>query len=133
MTTTAGSVRCFSSQSPSTSTSVRATDVSFSWVERSAAGQPQKPGHVPTTVNVPWSRAAAEDGTFRSDEELRALYADAGVDLSGERDTVVYCRIGERSAHTWFVLRELLGRPRVRNYDGSWVEYGSLVGAPIEK
>jgi thiosulfate/3-mercaptopyruvate sulfurtransferase len=95
--------------------------------------QPQKPGHVPTAVNVPWSKAAAEDGTFRSDEQLRALYADAGVDLSGERDTVVYCRIGERSAHTWFVLRELLDQPQVKNYDGSWVEYGSLIGAPIEK
>jgi thiosulfate/3-mercaptopyruvate sulfurtransferase len=88
---------------------------------------------VPTAVNVPWSKAAAEDGTFRSDEQLRALYADAGVDLSGERDTVVYCRIGERSAHTWFVLRELLDQPQVKNYDGSWVEYGSLIGAPIEK
>ena len=95
--------------------------------------QPQKPGHVPTAVNVPWSKAAAEDGTFRSDEELRALYADAGVDLSDQRDTVVYCRVGERSAHTWFVLHELLDQPRVKNYDGSWVEYGSLVGAPIEK
>jgi thiosulfate/3-mercaptopyruvate sulfurtransferase len=88
---------------------------------------------VPTAVNVPWSKAAAEDGTFRSDEELRALYTGAGVDLTGHRGTIVYCRIGERSAHTWFVLRELLGQPRVKNYDGSWVEYGSLVGAPIEK
>jgi thiosulfate/3-mercaptopyruvate sulfurtransferase len=95
--------------------------------------QPQKPGHVPTAVNVPWSKAAAEDGTFRTDEELRALYADAGVDLSGRRDAIVYCRIGERSAHTWFVLHELLDQPRVKNYDGSWVEYGSLVRAPIEK
>ena len=95
--------------------------------------QPQVGGHVPTAVNVPWSKAAAEDGTFRSDEELRALYADAGVDLSGERDTIVYCRVGERSAHTWFVLRELLGQPQVKNYDGSWVEYGSLVGVPVEK
>jgi thiosulfate/3-mercaptopyruvate sulfurtransferase len=95
--------------------------------------QPQVGGHVPTSVNVPWSKAAAEDGSFRSDEELRALYSDAGVDLSGERDTVVYCRVGERSAHTWFVLHELLDQPRVKNYDGSWVEYGSLVGVPIEK
>jgi thiosulfate/3-mercaptopyruvate sulfurtransferase len=94
--------------------------------------QPQRPGHVPTAVNVPWSQAAAEDGTFRSDEELRALYADAGVDLSG-KDTIVYCRVGERSAHTWFVLHELLDQPQVKNYDGSWVEYGSLIGAPIEK
>jgi thiosulfate/3-mercaptopyruvate sulfurtransferase len=88
---------------------------------------------VSTAVNVPWSKAAAEDGTFLPDEKLRALYADVGVDLSGERDTVVYCRIGERSAHTWFVLHELLDQPQVKNYDGSWVEYGSLIGAPIEK
>ncbi|SOC47848.1 thiosulfate/3-mercaptopyruvate sulfurtransferase [Blastococcus aggregatus] len=95
--------------------------------------QPQVGGHVPTSVNVPWSKAAAEDGTFRSDEELRALYTGAGVDLSGQQDTIVYCRVGERSAHTWFVLRELLDQPQVKNYDGSWVEYGSLVGVPIEK
>jgi thiosulfate/3-mercaptopyruvate sulfurtransferase len=93
--------------------------------------QPQVRGHVPTSVNVPWSKAAAEDGSFRSDEELRSLYADAGLDLGGEPVTV-YCRVGERSAHTWFVLRELLGLPDVRNYDGSWVEYGSLIGAPVE-
>ena len=95
--------------------------------------QPQKGGHVPTAVNVPWSKAAAEDGTFRSVEELRALYAATGMDLSGEKDTIVYCRVGERSAHTWFVLRELLEQQRVKNYDGSWVEYGSLIGVPIEK
>ena len=93
---------------------------------------PQVRGHVPTAVNVPWSKAANEDGSFRSDEELRALYADAGVS-SGDRETIVYCRIGERSAHTWFVLHELLEAPNVKNYDGSWVEYGSLVGAPIER
>jgi thiosulfate/3-mercaptopyruvate sulfurtransferase len=93
--------------------------------------QPQVPGHVPTAVNVPWSTAANEDGTFKSDEELRALYLDAGARL-GDRPTIVYCRIGERSAHTWFVLHELLGVSDVKNYDGSWVEYGSLVGAPVE-
>jgi thiosulfate/3-mercaptopyruvate sulfurtransferase len=93
--------------------------------------QPQVPGHVPTAVNVPWSKAAADDGTFRPDDELRALYADAGLDLSGNQVTV-YCRVGERCAHTWFVLRELLGFDDVRNYDGSWVEYGSLIGAPVE-
>jgi thiosulfate/3-mercaptopyruvate sulfurtransferase len=87
-------------------------------------------GHVPTAVNVPWSKAAAEDGTFRSDDELRTLYADAGVDPSGEKDTIVHCRVGERSAHTWC---ELLGQPQVRNYDGCWVECGSLVGVPIGK
>ena len=93
---------------------------------------PQVRGHVPTAVNVPWSKAANEDGSFRSDEELRALYAGAGVSPD-DRETIVYCRIGERSAHTWFVLHELLGVPNVKNYDGSWVEYGSLVGAPIER
>ncbi|MCI0687519.1 MAG: sulfurtransferase [Sporichthyaceae bacterium] len=91
--------------------------------------QSQRPGHVPSAVNVPWSKAANEDGTFRSDDELRALYAAAGLDFS--RDTIAYCRIGERSSHTWFVLHELLEQPSVRNYDGSWTEYGSLVGVPI--
>jgi thiosulfate/3-mercaptopyruvate sulfurtransferase len=91
----------------------------------------QRPGHIPTAVNVPWSKAANEDGTFKSDDELRQLYADAGLDTS--KDTIAYCRIGERSSHTWFVLRELLGEPNVKNYDGSWTEYGSLVGVPIEK
>ncbi len=93
--------------------------------------QAQRAGHIPTARNVPWSRAANEDGTFRSDEELRRLYADeAGLDFS--KATIAYCRIGERSAHTWFVLHELLGQPNVKNYDGSWTEYGSLVGVPIE-
>jgi thiosulfate/3-mercaptopyruvate sulfurtransferase len=90
----------------------------------------QRPGHIPTAVNVPWSKAANEDGTFKSDDELRALYGTAGLDTS--KDTIAYCRIGERSSHTWFVLHELLGLPNVKNYDGSWTEYGSLVGAPIE-
>ncbi len=92
--------------------------------------QPQRPGHVPTAVNVPWSQTAHDDGTFRSDEELRALYAAAG--LSADRPVIAYCRIGERSAHTWFVLHELLGFEDVRNYDGSWTEYGSLVGVPVQ-
>lgn len=92
--------------------------------------QSQRPGHIPGAINVPWSRAANEDGTFKSDEELATLYADAGLD--GEKETIAYCRIGERSSHTWFVLQELLGHRNVKNYDGSWTEYGSLVGAPIE-
>ncbi|HYB16121.1 MAG TPA: sulfurtransferase [Streptosporangiaceae bacterium] len=93
--------------------------------------QAQRGGHIPGAKNVPWSKAAAEDGTFRSDEELRHLYAgEAGLDFG--RDTIAYCRIGERSAHTWFVLHELLDLPDVKNYDGSWTEYGSLVGVPIE-
>ena len=93
--------------------------------------QAQRGGHVPTAKNVPWSKAAEEDGTFKSDDALRALYADeAGLDFG--KDTIAYCRIGERSAHTWFVLHELLGQPNVKNYDGSWTEYGSLVGVPIE-
>ncbi|MGB3893817.1 sulfurtransferase [Mycolicibacter sinensis] len=92
--------------------------------------QSQQRGHIPSAINVPWSRSANEDGTFKSDEELAALYAGAGLD--GEKETIAYCRIGERSSHTWFVLRELLGHRNVKNYDGSWMEYGSLVGAPIE-
>ena len=92
--------------------------------------QSQRPGHIPGAINVPWSRAANEDGTFKSDEELTAIYAAAGLD--DNRETIAYCRIGERSSHTWFVLQELLGHKNVKNYDGSWTEYGSLVGAPIE-
>ena len=92
--------------------------------------QAQRGGHVPTAKNVPWSKAAEDDGTFKSDEALRTLYGDAGVDFG--IDTIAYCRIGERSAHTWFVMHELLGQPRVKNYDGSWTEYGSLVGVPIK-
>jgi thiosulfate/3-mercaptopyruvate sulfurtransferase len=92
--------------------------------------QAQRGGHVPTARNVPWSKAAEEDGTFKSDDALRALYAQAGVDFG--TDTIAYCRIGERSAHTWFVFHELLGQQNVKNYDGSWTEYGSLVGVPIE-
>ncbi len=90
----------------------------------------QRPGHVPTAKNVPWAKAANDDGTFKSDEELRALYGGAGLDFG--KDTIAYCRIGERSAHTWFALHELLGQANVKNYDGSWTEYGSLVGVPIE-
>jgi thiosulfate/3-mercaptopyruvate sulfurtransferase len=91
----------------------------------------QRAGHIPTARNVPWSKAANEDGTFRSDDELRQLYqGDAGLDFG--KDTIAYCRIGERSAHTWFVLHELLDLANVKNYDGSWTEYGSLVGVPIE-
>ncbi|HLS77343.1 MAG TPA: sulfurtransferase [Nocardia sp.] len=92
--------------------------------------QSQRPGHIPGAINVPWSKAANEDGTFKSDEELAALYKEAGLD--GEKETIAYCRIGERSSHTWFVLKELLGHQNVKNYDGSWTEYGSLIGAPIE-
>jgi thiosulfate/3-mercaptopyruvate sulfurtransferase len=93
--------------------------------------QSQRAGHIPTASNIPWSKAANEDGTFRADDELTTLYTEEGVDLS--KDTIAYCRIGERSAHTWFVLHELLEQPNVKNYDGSWTEYGSLVGVPIEK
>lgn len=93
--------------------------------------QAQVPGHIPGAVNITWSKAANEDGTFKSADELRQLYAGQGV--TGERETIAYCRIGERSSHTWFVLRELLGYERVKNYDGSWTEYGSLVGVPVER
>ncbi|HUD80203.1 MAG TPA: sulfurtransferase [Streptosporangiaceae bacterium] len=92
--------------------------------------QAQRGGHVPTARNVPWSKAAEDDGTFKSDDALRTLYGEAGVDFG--TDTIAYCRIGERSAHTWFVMHELLGQPNVKNYDGSWTEYGSLVGVPIK-
>ncbi len=90
----------------------------------------QRAGHVPGAHNIPWGQAANEDGTFKSPEELRQLYQNQGV--SPEKDVIAYCRIGERSSHTWFVLTELLGYPRVRNYDGSWTEYGSVIGVPIE-
>ncbi|MFI6596015.1 sulfurtransferase [Nonomuraea sp. NPDC050536] len=86
----------------------------------------QRPGHIPSAMNVPWSRACLADGTFKADAELRALYGEP------DEPVIAYCRIGERSAHTWFVLHELLDHPDVRNYDGSWTEYGSLVGVPIE-
>ncbi|OKI63059.1 sulfurtransferase [Streptomyces sp. MJM1172] len=92
--------------------------------------QSQRPGHVPSARNIPWSKNANDDGTFKSDEELTALYEAEQVDLA--KDTIAYCRIGERSALTWFVLHELLGQENVKNYDGSWTEYGSLVGVPIE-
>src|SRR2546430_5089375 len=91
--------------------------------------QAQRAGHIPTAISVLWSKAANEDGTFRSDTELRELYTAAGLDES--KDTIAYCRIGERSSHTWFALHELLGQARVKNYDGSWTEYGSLVGVPV--
>jgi len=90
--------------------------------------QAQVPGHVPGALNVPWSKAANEDGTFRSAEELRELYGS----LRTDEPVTTYCRIGERSAHTWFALTQLLGYADVRNYDGSWTEYGSLVGVPVE-
>ncbi|MDQ3691746.1 MAG: sulfurtransferase [Chloroflexota bacterium] len=90
----------------------------------------QRRGHIPGAVNVPWSTAVADDGTFKPIDQLRELYAAKGV--SGDDEVVAYCRIGERSSHTWFVLHELLGYRNVRNYDGSWTEYGSLVGVPIE-
>jgi thiosulfate/3-mercaptopyruvate sulfurtransferase len=91
----------------------------------------QRGGHVPGAANIPWARAANEDATFKSAEELRQLYGDQGI--TPDKDIVVYCRIGERSSHTWFVLHELLGYPKVRNYDGSWTEWGNVVGLPIEK
>ena len=90
----------------------------------------QRKGHIPGAVNVPWATAVAEDGTFKPIEELRAIYGGKGI--TPDKDVIAYCRIGERSSHTWFVLSEILGYRNVRNYDGSWTEYGSLVGAPIE-
>jgi len=93
--------------------------------------QAQVGGHIPGAANVPWAKAANDDGTFRSADELRELYEGAGA--TPDKEIIAYCRIGERSSHTWFVLRELLGYGNVKNYDGSWTEYGSLVGAPVEK
>src|SRR4030095_4222157 len=93
--------------------------------------QAQVPGHIPGAANIPWAKAANEDGTFKSADELRALYEGAG--LSAGQETIAYWRSGERASHTWFALTELLGWDKVSNYDGSWTEYGSLVGAPVEK
>ncbi|MBD0291304.1 MAG: sulfurtransferase [Thermoleophilia bacterium] len=91
----------------------------------------QRGGHIPTAVSIPWASAVRDDGTFKTADELRSLYGGKGV--TPEKDVTAYCRIGERSAHTWFVLRELLGFERVRNYDGSWTEWGNLVDVPIER
>ena len=92
----------------------------------------QRAGHIPGAASVPWAQAVKEDGTFKSADELRELYSGKGV-LNGDDPIIAYCRIGERSAHTWFVLHELLGKDDVKNYDGSWTEWGNLVDVPIEK
>lgn len=92
--------------------------------------QSQVPGHVPGAANIPWVKAANEDGTFKSADELKELYEAEGI--TADREVIAYCRIGERSSHTWFALQELLGYTNVKNYDGSWTEYGSLVGVPVE-
>ena len=91
----------------------------------------QRAGHIPGAANVPWAQAMKEDNTFKSADELKQLYEGKGV--TQDKDVVAYCRIGERSSHSWFVLKYLLGYPNVRNYDGSWTEWGSMVGAPIAK
>ena len=91
----------------------------------------QRGGHIPGAKNIPWAQAVNEDGTFKDAESLNALYGGKGIEKG--KDTVAYCRIGERSSHTWFVLKYLLGHQNVKNYDGSWTEYGSMVGVPIEK
>jgi len=91
----------------------------------------QRAGHIPTAANIPWSQAANEDGTFKSADQLKQLYGSKGV--TGQGEVIAYCRIGERSSHTWFVLKYLLGYDKVKNYDGSWTEWGNLIGAPIER
>jgi thiosulfate/3-mercaptopyruvate sulfurtransferase len=91
----------------------------------------QRGGHIPTAVSIPWATAVQEDGSFKSTDELKEIYGGKGI--TADREVIAYCRIGERSAHTWFVLKELLGYPDVRNYDGSWTEWGSSIRVPIEK
>jgi thiosulfate/3-mercaptopyruvate sulfurtransferase len=91
----------------------------------------QRAGHIPTAANIPWAQAAAEDGTFKSADALAALYRGKGVTGTGVDEVIAYCRIGERSSHTWFVLKYLLGYDNVKNYDGSWTEWGNLIGAPV--
>jgi thiosulfate/3-mercaptopyruvate sulfurtransferase len=91
----------------------------------------QRGGHIPGAKSMPWAKACNDDGTFKSAAELKALYA--GIGVTGDKPVIAYCRIGERSSHTWFVLKYLIGMNDVKNYDGSWTEYGSLVGAPVEK
>ena len=91
----------------------------------------QRPGHIPGAASIPWAQTVHEDGTFKDREELANLYEAKGI--TPDKDVIAYCRIGERSSHSWFVLHELLGYKRVRNYDGSWTEWGSMVGVPIEK
>jgi len=91
----------------------------------------QRAGHIPGAASIPWAQTVKEDGTFKDADDLRALYESKGI--TPDKDVIAYCRIGERSSHSWFVLHELLGYERVRNYDGSWTEYGSLIGVPIEK
>jgi thiosulfate/3-mercaptopyruvate sulfurtransferase len=91
----------------------------------------QRGGHIPGAANIPWSQAVQEDGTFKPFAALRAIYEDKGV--TPDKEVIAYCRIGERSSHTWFVLKYLLGYPEVRNYDGSWTEWGSSIGLPIER
>jgi thiosulfate/3-mercaptopyruvate sulfurtransferase len=91
----------------------------------------QRGGHIPTAESIPWAQAVGDDGTFKTPDDLRTLYEGKGI--TPDKEVTAYCRIGERSAHTWFVLRELLGYENVRNYDGSWTEWGNLVDVPIEK
>jgi thiosulfate/3-mercaptopyruvate sulfurtransferase len=91
----------------------------------------QRGGHIPGAMNIPWAQAVSDDGTFKSVDDLKQLYAGKGV--TPDKEVVTYCRIGERSSHTWFVLKYLLGYPKVRNYDGSWTEWGNMVRNPIEK
>jgi thiosulfate/3-mercaptopyruvate sulfurtransferase len=96
-----------------------------------ASEQPQRGGHIPGAINIPWNLAVNEDGTFKSADELKKIYAS--MDVTHNKEVITYCRIGERSAYTWFVLKYLLGYPNVKNYEGSWAEWGSTVGNPIEK
>ncbi len=143
----------YSAKSPETSIRAKREDI-FSVIEKRSAAQlvdvrsadeytgkviappgmtetAQRGGHIPGAASIPWAQAVAEDGTFKPADALRQLYGGKGV--TGDQEVIAYCRIGERSSHTWFVLKYLLGYKNVRNYDGSWTEWGNLVGAPIER
>ena len=121
-------------RTPASSTCARPQEFSGELIAMAGYEQEgaQRAGHIPGAASVPWAQAVKEDGTFKSADELRELYTSKGV-IDGDKPIIAYCRIGERSAHTWFVLHELLGEDDVKNYDGSWTEWGNLVGVPIEK
>ena len=129
-----GTTSCRASASPGSPSSTcvrRPNSAARSSRRRGMTETAQRGGHIPGAASIPWAQAVREDGTFKNADELTALYEGKGI--TPEMDVIAYCRIGERSSHTWFVLHELLGYPRVKNYDGSWTEWGSMVNVPIER